>query len=339
MTEQAGLPHDVAHQTADAYEPLPEVLTLAEPVRVSMVRRLARGFLANPASIAGTVLLVAFAAVSLAAPLLAPCPESQARLCGRDPYRVPRYGFSSAKPEPPSAEHPFGLNPQRYDIYYGVVWGSRTAFKVGVIIVGLALVMGIAMGAAAGYYGGWIDEVLMRIVEVFMAFPFLLAAIALASILRTNPTIGRGIIPSMVALIAFGWMGYARLIRSDILSVRQREYVWAAKSLGAGDWRIITRHIVPNAIFPVLVLASLDIGTIVLGFAALSFLGVGVPDGYADWGQMLSSSRAFIPQLNEYWYIVIFPGAAIILFSLSWNLIGDAVRDILDPRMARQGGG
>lgn len=322
--------------TFGEFEPLPEVV---EPIRRGGFKRLARGFLANPASIVGTILLLGFGVVALAAPVLAPCPESQARLCGRDPFRVPRYGFSSAKPEPPSPEHPFGLTPDRYDIYYGVVWGARTAFKVGVIIVGLALLLGISVGATSGYYGGWLDEVLMRLVEIFMAFPFLLAAIALASVLRTNPTIGRGIIPSMVALIAFGWMGYARLIRSDILSLREREYVLAARSLGASDLRIIARHIVPNAIFPVLVVASLDIGTIVLSFAALSFLGVGVPDGYADWGQMLSSSRAFIPQLNQYWWIVIFPGMAIILFSLSWNLIGDAVRDILDPRMVGPSGG
>jgi peptide/nickel transport system permease protein len=143
----------------------------------------------------------------------------------------------------------------------------------------------------------------------------------------------------MMALIVFGWMPFARLIRSDILSLREREYIWAARSVGASDLRIVSRHIVPNAIFPVLVLASLDIGTIVISFAALSFLGVGVPDGYADWGQMLSNSRNYLNRdLAEYWYLVVFPGAAIVLFSLAWNLIGDTVRDVLDPRLTGTGG-
>ena len=324
-------------ETAPAYDADPVVV---KSVRRNVWQRLLKGLAANPASMLGAILLVGFTLVALAAPVLAPCPaDAKVRLCNENPYRVPKFGFATAKPEPPSAEHPFGLTPQQYDIYYGVVWGTRTAFKVGVIIVGISVLLGVAVGAAAGYYGGWIDEGLMRVVEVFMAFPFLLAAIALAAVLRANAQIGQGVIPAMMALIVFGWMPFARLIRSDILSLREREYIWAARSVGASDLRIIARHIVPNAIFPVLVLASLDIGTIVISFAALSFLGVGVPDGYADWGQMLSSSRTFLNrQLAQYWYLVVFPGAAIVLFSLAWNLIGDTVRDVLDPRLSGTGG-
>lgn len=308
----------------------------APAVQAGTLRRLVRGLLSNPTSIFGAVLLVGFALVAVFAPVIAPCPPKQQRTCGENPYHVPDYGHGS-RPQPPSAEHPFGLTPSQNDIFYGVVWGTRTAFKVGILIVGAALLLGIAVGAAAGYYGGWLDEGLMRIVEIFMTFPFLLAAIALATVLRTNPVLGQGIIPTTIALIAFGWMGYARLIRSDILSVREREYIAAARSVGAGDSRIISRHIVPNAIFPVLVVASLDIGTIVLSFAALSFLGVGVPDGYADWGQLISSSRSYISSLNEHWYLVVIPGMAIVLFSLAWNLIGDTVRDVMDPRMHGKG--
>lgn len=298
------------------------------------VRYVVGRLLQNPSSILGTVLLVFFAAVALLAPLLAPCPDDprQQRRCGEDPFNVPKYGYET-QPSPPSAEHPFGLTPDQYGIFYGVVWGTRTAFKVGVTIVGIALAIGLTIGSIAAFYGGWIDEVLMRIVEIFQSFPFLLAAITLATILRAMPRF-QGVLPAIIALIVFGWTGYARLVRADILTVKQRDYVWASRSLGASDGHIIRRHVLPNSIYPVLVVASLDIGTIVLTFAALSFFGLGVPAGYADWGQMISSARTRIPSLDQDWYIVFFPGMAIILFSLAWNLIGDTFRDILDPRLS-----
>lgn len=298
-------------------------------------RRVLRGLLSNPSSLLGSILLVFFALVALMAPILAPCPVDedprQRRYCGLDPYYVPKYGFST-QPEPPSSEHFFGTTTDQYDIYYGVIWGTRTAFKVGIVITFFALMIGLTVGSISAYYGGWVDEGLMRVVEVFQAFPFLLAAITLATVLGANPRFGQGTGPAMAALVVFGWMGYARLVRADILSVKQRDYVWAAKSLGASDFRIITKHVLPNSIYPVLVVASLNIGTYVLTFAALSFFGLGVPDGFADWGQMMSSARQRMPSLDQDWYIVVFPGIAIVLFSLAWNLIGDTVRDLLDPR-------
>ncbi len=298
-------------------------------------RRILRGLLTNPSSLLGTLLLAFYTLIAISAPLLAPCPidkdPRQRVYCGRSAYRVPKFGHS-VTPLPPSSDHRFGTTPDQRDIYYGVVWGTRTAFKVGIIITSVALLIGLSIGSVSAYYGGWVDEIMMRVVEIFQTFPFLLAAITLASILRTNPHIGQGTIPAMAALIVFGWMGYARLVRADILSVKQREFVWAARSLGASDFRIITKHVLPNSIYPVLVIASLNIGTYVLSFAALAFLGVGVPPGYADWGQMISGARSRIPSLAQDWYIVVFPGLAIILFSLSWNLIGDTVRDLLDPR-------
>lgn len=303
-------------------------------------RRIARGIVTNPSSLLGAILLAFFALVAISAPVLAPCPieeyPRQRAYCGRDNYKVPKFGFSG-QPQKPSSEHRFGTTKEQYDIYYGVVWGTRTAFKVGILITFFALLIGITVGSISAYYGGWIDEGMMRVVEVFQAFPFLLAAITLASILRASPALsqyGQGTVPAMIAIVTFGWMGYARLVRADILSVKQREYVWAARSLGASDFRIITRHVLPNSIYPVLVVASLDIGTYVLTFAALAFFGLGVPAGYADWGQMMSSARDRVPSLAEDWYIVLFPGVAIILFSLAWNLIGDTIRDLLDPRFA-----
>ena len=297
-------------------------------------RRIARGLLTNPSSLLGTIILTSFAVIAILAPVIAPCPVEeyprQRVYCGRDAYLVPKFGHST-QPVPPNSEHRFGTTVDQYDIFYGVVWGTRTAFKVGIAITAAALFIGLMMGSTSAYYGGWIDETLMRVVEIFQAFPFFLAAITLATILRANPRF-QGTLPAVIALIAFSWTGYARLVRADILSVKQREYVWAARSLGAGDFYIIRRHVLPNSIYPVLVVASLDIGTIVLTFAALSFFGIGVPDGYADWGQMISSARNRIPSLDKDWYIVVFPGLAILLFSLSWNLIGDAFRDLLDPR-------
>ena len=265
-----------------------------------------------------------FAAVAITAPYLAPPPRPY------DPYKIPRDGFSPT-PEPPSEKHPFGTTSGQYDVYYGVIWGTRTAFKVGLIITGLNLLIGLVVGSIAAYFGGWVDEVLMRIVEIFMGFPFLVAAITLAAVLQ--PMIGRGLITGMIALIAFGWMFYARLIRGDILALKERDYVIAARAAGANGFRILARHIIPNAIYPTLVVASMDIGSYVIAFAALSFLGLGAEVGYADWGQMISFARNWIPVLAHYWWIVIYPGAAMVLFVLGWNLIGDALRDIFDPRL------
>lgn len=279
----------------------------------------------NPLSIVGMLLVLAFVLIAIFAPLIAPTPPG-----ARDPYMIPRDGFKS-EPRPPSAEHPFGTTEGQYDIFYGVVWGTRTAFLAGIVIVALALVFGLSVGSFAAYFGGWVDDVLMRITEIFLAFPFLIAALTLAAVLQ--PKLGRGMYTGIIALVAFGWMGYARLIRGDILSTKEREFVLAARSLGVRDLQILARHVLPNAIFPVLVVASLEVGTYVLSFAALSFLGLGAELGYADWGQMLALSRNWITNLGKYWYIVVFPGMMLLFFVLGWNLIGDAVRDIVDPRL------
>jgi peptide/nickel transport system permease protein len=288
-------------------------------------RKLLIQLLKNPLSLTGIILIVFFIIIAVFAPMIAPPPER-----ARDPYDMPRYGYSSV-PKPPSKELPFGTAEGQYDIFYGVIWGTRTAFKAGLIVTGATLVIGLTIGTMAAYYGGKLDEILMRIVEIFQAFPFLLAAITMAAVLQ--PKLGKGIWTPMVALIAFGWTGYARLIRGDVLSVKEREYVYAARIIGADDFRIILKHVLPNAIFPTMVVASMDIGTYVLAFAALSFLGVGVQWGYSDWGQIISFARNWIPVLAEYWFIIVFPGVAITLFVLAWNLVGDAFRDILDPRM------
>lgn len=308
--------------------------------------RALRGLVRNPVSLAGFALLAIFIFIAVAAPVLAPPIHPD------KPFQIPRDGYSPV-PQPPGTAwekrqpplpfwwepimgrdtwiHLMGTASGQWDIYYGVVWGTRTAFLVGVLITAVVAFVGISVGTISAYYGGTVDMVLMRIVEIFIAFPFLPAAMTLSAILV--PVMGRGIIPPMIALMVFGWMGVARLLRSDILSVKQREYVMAAKVIGVKDTRIMFRHVLPNAIFPTLVWASMRIGSYVITFAALSFLGIGAEVGYADWGQLLSFARDWMTQLQEFWYIIIFPGVALVLFVLSWNLVGDALRDILDPRM------
>src|SRR5512147_391950 len=254
---------------------------------------LVKQMLSNRLSVSGFILLGFFVFVALAAPLLAPSPVNS-----RDPMKIPRDGFGTvplppgtvwAKNPPPLPfwwkpltgldkwTHPFGAASGGWDIYYGVVWGTRTAFLAGMIITFVTLVIGVLIGSFSAYYGGAIDLVLQRITEVFMTFPFLMAALTAATILQ--PIIGgkagvggAGLLTAGIAIIVFGWMGYARLIRGDILSVRERDYVMAARAVGSRDYRIMAKHIIPNAVFPTLVLASLDIGTYVLTFAALSFL-------------------------------------------------------------------
>ena len=272
----------------------------------------------------GIVLLVLFVLLAAAAPVLAP-PRPN-----RSPYMIPRDGYQTT-PKPPSAKHPFGTTEGQYDILYGIVWGARTAFRIGLLVVGAGVVIGVAIGGLAGFYGGWLDELLMRITDIFLSFPFLVVAMVLTTVL------GKGLTNMMIALIAFGWMDHARLIRSEVLRLREMEYVVAGRVAGATDLRLLVRHILPNAIFPVLVSASLATGTMVVTAAALSFLGVGTEVGYADWGQMISFSRSWIIGQSgdpfKYWYTVVYPGMAIFLFMLAWTFVGDGLRDILDPRL------
>jgi peptide/nickel transport system permease protein len=308
--------------------------------------RIVTGLLKTPASILGFILIALFVIVALGAPLIMP------PVTPNDPYKIPRDGFSS-EPRPMMSEwtrnapdlpfwwkpimktdhwvHILGTSQGQYDVFYGIIWGTRTAFRTGFIVVIATFLIGVIIGSVSAYYGGAVDNVIMRIVDVFLTLPFLLAALILAAVL--TPRIGKSLIPAIIALIAFGWMTYARLIRGDILSVKQRDYVMAAQVIGVKDSRILFRHIIPNAIFPTLVYASLGFGDVVLTFAALSFLGIGTQIGYADWGQVLSFARNWITSLNTYWYIIVWPGLTLVLFVMGWNLVGDALRDVLDPRM------
>ena len=309
--------------------------------------RLLRGLFTNPLSVAGLFIVMSYILAAAFAPVLAPPLQVAA-----NPYLIPRDGFGP-EPKPPGAVwtrgappipswykavtgkdewvHIMGTASGQFDIYYGVVWGTRTALFAGIMVTSTAVAIGLIVGSLSAFYGGWLDDLLMRITEIFMAFPFLLAALTLSAILV--PKFGRSIWPPTIALIIFGWMRYARVIRGEILSAKERDYVMAARVVGAKDARLIIRHILPNTIYPILVLASFSLGDAVLSFAALSFLGVGTQIGYADWGQIISFARDWILSLDTHWYIVVFPGLSLIIFGLGWNLIGDALRDIMDPRL------
>ena len=314
--------------------------------------RLLMGIVTNPLSVVGLIITAVYVLVAILAPVLAPQIEGV-----YDNYLIPRDGYAS-EPKPPGTiwnrepppvpgwykavfqrddwVHIFGTTSGQFDIYYGIVWGTRIALFVGVFITAIVVIIGLIVGAVSAYYGGWIDDVLSRFTEIFMAFPFLLAALTLSAILV--PLFGRGIWPATIALITFGWMSFARLLRGEIFSAKEKDYVLAARVVGVKDRRIIVRHIVPNAIYPVLIMASMRVGDYVLSFATLSFLGVGTEMGYADWGQIVSFSRDWILSLDVYWYIIVYPGIALLMFGLGWNLIGDALRDILDPRMRKEAG-
>ena len=222
----------------------------------------------------------------------------------------------------PSSEHWFGTDATGRDIFSRIVYGARISLQVGLIVVAVSAAIGTAIGALAGYYGGWIDRIVSGYVfNVFLAFPGLLLAIAMVAFL------GAGLNKLILALCVIGWVGYARVMRAQVLKVREYDFVQAARALGASDSRIIFRHILPNAIQPLIVQASLGMAGAVLSEASLSFLGLGVPEPAPSWGKMLDEARDMVAL-----HALIFPGVAIALTVLAFNFIGDGLRERLDPR-------
>ncbi|HLW47159.1 MAG TPA: ABC transporter permease [bacterium] len=301
----------------------PAVAVRRKPVGETGWHRTLRRFRSSPLSVVGAVIVVFFMIVALLAPLLAHPTQ-------RNPYMIPHSGYSS-DPRPPSPEHPFGTTEEQFDLFYGVVWGARTAFLVALSVVATAVTVALLLGSVSGFYGGPADEAVMRITDIFLAFPGLILTVVIVAVL------GQSVRNAVIAIAAVEWPTYTRLLRGEFLRVRDMEYVQAARALGSGDVRIIARHVIPNTIYPMLILASLNMGGIVITFAALSFLGLGAPPGYADWGQLISLSHNWIAGTAgdpfTYWYTLIVPGLAIFLFVLGWNLLGDAFRDIFDPRL------
>jgi peptide/nickel transport system permease protein len=270
----------------------------------------------NPLAAAGLVLVVVFVLSAIFAPWIAPQDPASINL----PDRL----------QGPSAHHWFGTDELGRDILSRVIYGARISMLIGVSVVTGSLLLGIIIGSLAGYYGGKLDRFVNVIVmNAFLSFPGILLAIAFVAFL------GPGIFNLILALVIGGWVGYARLVRAQVLAARDREYVEAARALGASDLRIIVRHILPNIIQPVIVQAAIGMAGAVLAEATMSFLGLGVPPPTASWGSMLNDGRA---HLFDAPHLVLFPAGAVMLAVLSFNFIGDALRDYLDPRSRMEAG-
>jgi peptide/nickel transport system permease protein len=269
-----------------------------------------RRFRKNRLAAIGMVII----AIEIAAALLAPL------ITFSDPADVE----SGASRLSPSVDHWFGTDLLGRDMYSRVVYGARISLEVGIIAVLIALAIGLVAGALSGYFGGVVDTLVMRATDVFLAFPYILAAIVIIT------AVGRGKTAIIVVLGLLGWMPIARLFRAGVLQVKETEYVEAARAVGARDFRILTRHILPNAIQPVVVYATIFVGTAVLSEAALSFLGVGITEPTPAWGLMVAQGKDFLFSSP---HLLFFPGAAIFVTVMAFVFVGDGLRDALDPRL------
>jgi peptide/nickel transport system permease protein len=274
--------------------------------------RLRRALRANPLLTVGGLLVVLIILVAIFAPLLAPAPGDAGT--ATHPLDVLRG---------PSAVHWFGTDQVGRDILSRVIYGTRVSPVIAVVVLAIACAIGIPLGVAAGFLGGWVDELIMRVTDVFLAFPPLLLALALAAVLPASLT------SLTLAIAAVWWPWYVRLLRGQAASVAGRPYIETCRALGISRTRIIFRHILPNSITPLLVQVSLDIGGVILTASALSFLGLGAQDPTPDWGLMVAEGQSYF---TPDWWLVTFPGLAILLTAFAFNLLGDGLRDLLDPK-------
>jgi len=228
----------------------------------------------------------------------------------------------------PCLEYPFGTDDLGRCIFSRIIFGTRTSLQIGIIVTSITACIGIIMGLIAGYYGGLADEIIMRLVDIFLAFPGLVLALTIAGLM------GPGLFNVMFALSLVGWMGYTRVVRGSVLAVKEKEFVETAKSLGANNLYILIHHILPNVIAPVIVMATLGIGHTILAAAGLSFLGLGAQPPIPVWGAMLNNGKAFMRTAP---HLTIFPGLAIMITVLAFNFLGDGLRDLLDPRLKEKG--
>lgn len=264
---------------------------------------------AKPFAIAGLAVIAFMFLVSLLAPLIAPY----------DPAELDLYHVLS----PPSLQHPFGTDDLGRDVLSRVIYGTRISLKVGFVSVGIAVTIGSIVGLLAGYYGGWVDALLMRTVDIMLCFPTFFLILAVIALLEPS------IWYIMLIIGLTSWMGVARLVRAEVLSVKERDFVLAARSIGASDLRILFVHILPNSLSPALVYATLGIAGAILTESALSFLGIGVQPPTPSWGNILTAGKEYI----EFgWWLSLFPGMTILITVLAYNLLGEGLRDILDPR-------
>ena len=297
--------------TASAVQPTAAGLP-ASPTRAVQIWQIIRR---DSLALASLIVIVIFLLMATFAPWVAPYPDQGA-------------GKTSAATVmlPPSPAHWMGTDQLGRDVYSRVIYGGRPAFIVPLLVVGLAVLIGAPLGAVAGFKGGWFDETIMRITDLFLAFPSLLLAMAITAAL------GRGIENAALALVISWWPWYARLVRGVALSLRERYFVEAAQSMGVREVTIVARHILPNCTSPIMVQATVDLGTVILAMGGLAFIGLGTQPPHPDWGLMISEGRSYV--LNQ-WWLATFPGLAIFVIVLAFNLLGATLRDIFDPRQYR----
>lgn len=251
-------------------------------------------------------------------------------LCALFPQVIAPYSYDKQNLKkhflPPSAAHLFGTDDFGRDIFSRIVYGARISLTIGFASVSFSCVIGILLGAISGYYGEVIDNLMMRLIDIVLAIPNILLAMSIVAAL------GTGFRNLIIAIGVSAIPGYARIVRASVLSEKEKEYVEAAKSIGTSDLKIIIRHILPNCMAPIIVQATMSIATAILSAASLSFIGLGIEPPIPEWGSMLSAGRAYI---RDYWFVVTFPGLAIMLTVFAFNLFGDGLRDALDPRLKR----
>ncbi len=301
------------------------------PPRRAELRRMAHQLRRNPLALLGLFIALAILLVALMAPFLAPLEPGQ-----RDADRMVEHFEFNHDLQPPcywsctgergeADGYILGSTSKGYDIWYGIVWGSRTSLDVALKVVISGTFIAVVLGVISGYYGGRVDEIMMRITDVFLAIPGLILALAIVAV-TNNPSIEY----LMYALIIVWWPGFTRIVRAQALTVRNLPYVEAARAAGASDFRIIFRHVLPNCLTPVVVAATMDMGSIVLVLAGLGYLGFGGGPDLAEWGKLVGYGQEHL--LAGDWWAFFFPGLAIALWALAFYLLGDGLRDILDPR-------
>jgi peptide/nickel transport system permease protein len=289
-------------------------LPATQPTRLRQATRLttfSRFLRRNPLVVIGAVIVLAWIVVSVAAPVLTPYGPLTQRITERL--------------QPPSTSHLFGTDVLGRDVLSRVLFGGRISLPVGFLVVTVSLLIGGLIGAVAGFGPGWIDAVLMRGTDMVMAFPIIILAMTIAAAL------GPGLEHTMIALVAVSWPRYARVTRSLVLAVKENEYVYASRALGASEPHVLLRVVLPNCLAPAVVMATLDLGNAILTFSGLSFLGLGSPPPAPEWGAMVAQGT----QNFDQWWVSTFPGLAILTLVMAFNFIGDGVRDALDPRLRR----
>jgi peptide/nickel transport system permease protein len=279
---------------------------------IRLIRLYARTFARNGSAMLGLVLVLFFFLIAAIGPWIVPFPEDATGAVHMDQKLLP-----------PSSVHWFGTDEVGDDVYTRVVIGTRLTLQIACIITGIAMLIGIPLGIFAGYIGGWVQEVIMRVTDIFLSIPGLILAVAIVGAL------GPGITNAMLALSLVWWPGYVRLVQAKTLALKNEIYIEAARSMGASTPRIVFVHILPNCASPIIVKASMDMGMSILAAASLGFLGLGAQPPEPEWGAMISIGRNYLP---DWWWYSVFPGMAIFLTVMGFNLVGDGLRDILDPK-------